>query len=558
MILKIKPIILFFILISSISVFSQKNTLTPYYDTLVYARTAIKPTFYKIPLNNKSTNRILKTIELRNNFPFQKELIRDTLHKSIIDTFYIKSSTGELFYKNFSNYTFFNPANDLSQNKKWIVPSSLAYYQNPTNVSVDVNQFQLNLNELTNKNLSDFFKPFFILNNEIRNSDYKVFVNYVRDSVVRRLLAAELGAENWLTPTFDAKGNIKDTAQWNLNWETPIEWRKIEENEQYPILADMYLGQGNRFYDRLAIDSKKLNYQYTDKEGNVKTLNVYPDTLKWSSACSIFLYDWTECYFWHFAYDNYPAVNISWDQAQAFCNWITKEVTKFAIKEKLPFKLNIDLSTIYQWEYAVSKSMEAQKVAMKSNYSWLTDLIITDNQFSPINDSITEKYASEDDEQKLGSINRLTVFLRKTYPCQFLDENGNYKYLRDFFLKPIQFNSKINKNDILNINNLGKNVSEWLQESYNENYQLMYYKRMELLLKTKGMDADIQALLEEYYNTFNHPNGRMVVGANWLDYRDEYYEGKSYASQMAKIFADPTKGYPTVGFRLVMNIEPIE
>jgi hypothetical protein len=558
MIFKKKSFILFSLLLVSCFVYSQKNTLRPYYDTLVYARTAIKPSFQKAPSSEKSSNRVLKTIELRNNFPFQKEIIRDSLHQPIIDTFYIKAFVGDIYLKKWINWTFLNPANDLLQNKKWIVPSSLAYYQNPTNVTVDVNQFQLNLNELTNKNLSDFFKPFFILNNEIRNSDYKVFVNYVRDSVARRLLAAELGAEKWLTPTFDTQGNLKDTSEWNLNWETPLDWRKIEENEQYQILADLYLGRGDRFYDRLAIDSKKLNYQYIDKEGNPKTLNIYPDTLKWNSVCSFYFGDWTNMYFWHVAFDDYPVVNISWDQAQAFCNWITKEVTKFAIKEKLPFKLNIDLPTIYQWEYAVSKSMDAQKVAMKSNFSWLTDLIINDNQFSPINDSITEKYASEDDEQKLGSINRLTVLLRKTYPCQFLDENGTYKYLRDYFLKRIVYNPKNNKNDVLNINNLGKNVSEWLQESYNENYQLMYYKRMELLLKTKGMDADIQALLEEYYNTFNHPYGRMVVGANWLDYRDEYYEGKSYASQMAKIFADPTKGYPTVGFRLVMNIEPIE
>jgi len=187
---------------------------------------------------------------------------------------------------------------------------------------------------------------------EITNNEYRQFVHWVRDSIMRRLLGEQI--EDYVISE-DEYGNVIDPPL--LNWDVDIDRRDEEVNE---IVQEMYLPQNERFFGRKEIDTRKLVYEYfwidlqqaaksgnrydwetgeyngyvmnnegqrievTDRSAFVirDRVLVYPDTLSWISD---FTYSYNEplakMYFWHPAYDNYPVVGVNWQQASAFCIW---------------------------------------------------------------------------------------------------------------------------------------------------------------------------------------------------------------------------------------------
>ncbi len=109
-------------------------------------------------------------------------------------------------------------------------------------------------------------QAFYIDDSEISNNEYRQFVNWVRDSIARRLLIAGgqedfgLSQEDFLNlwPVYTTDQNLQDPY---VNWETRIDWDTQEEDVR-TILQPMYLPEGERFYNRKEIDTRKLNYEY--------------------------------------------------------------------------------------------------------------------------------------------------------------------------------------------------------------------------------------------------------------------------------------------------------
>lgn len=109
-------------------------------------------------------------------------------------------------------------------------------------------------------------QAFYIDDSEISNNEYRQFINWVRDSIARRLLIAGgqedfgLPQEDFLNiwPVYTTDQNLQDPY---VNWETRIEWETQEEDVR-TILQPMYLPEGERFYNRKEIDTRKLNYEY--------------------------------------------------------------------------------------------------------------------------------------------------------------------------------------------------------------------------------------------------------------------------------------------------------
>src|SRR5690606_19453813 len=205
-------------------------------------------------------------------------------------------------------------------------------------------------------------RSFYMDETEITNSQYRQFVGWVRDSIVRlklAILADEVGA----TPGAGGIGEFAFTDQ-NQDNLTPYEqymydnyWgfgedfyegRKINKDveliwdtslspdEYYAEVMDtMYLPFSESYNGLRTLDVSKLRFQYTtmdiqaaakDRSTDTRekrskyikreSLEIYPDTTVWIRDYN---YSYNEPmhndYFWHSAYDDYPVVGVSWKQA---------------------------------------------------------------------------------------------------------------------------------------------------------------------------------------------------------------------------------------------------
>ena len=218
-------------------------------------------------------------------------------------------------------------------------------------------------------------KAFYMDETEITNSEYRQFVNWVRDSVVRTELAVaayyKIGEDNseddplWdFMPVYSRPSDgeeksayqlyleenglgeldIENKTTYRLNWDVKIPWERSDyldanyaavlEGGIGPDLLEDYEGfftpadstpNGLR-----AFKTKRIKYNYRDfdsknnKWSEFKEIEVYPDTTVWYKD---FSYSYNEPmhndYFWHDAYAEYPVVGVSWEQAKAFAHWRT-------------------------------------------------------------------------------------------------------------------------------------------------------------------------------------------------------------------------------------------
>jgi len=248
---------------------------------------------------------------------------------------------------------------------------------------------------LTSQTKTVSIRSFWMDETEITNSEYRQFVNWVRDSIARKMLGEQF--DQYLI-TQDELGNELNPPF--LNWEEPVEW----DNEEYAeILDELYLPENERFFRRKEIDARKLIYEYEwvdllqaakktnrynfetkqyegvvrDIKGEEKeikdrsafimkdALNIYPDTLCWIADFTYsFNEPWTQMYFWHPGFDEYPVVGVSWKQATAFCIWRSQLLNNYLTSKGEAWVMDYRLPTEAEWEYAARGGLD------NSVYPW--------------------------------------------------------------------------------------------------------------------------------------------------------------------------------------------
>jgi formylglycine-generating enzyme len=244
-------------------------------------------------------------------------------------------------------------------------------------------------NSMTTQTRTISIPSFWMDETEVTNSEYRQFVYWVRDSIARRMLGDQF--EEFLISE-DRFGNIIDPPY--LNWEARLDW----SNEEYAeILEDIFLPENERFFRRKEVDSRKLNYDYqwvdlqqaakktnrynfetNSYEGEVYNqfgervevadrsafimkdqVNVYPDTLAWIADFTYsFNEPWTEMYFWHPGFDEYPVVGVTWKQATAFSIWRTQLLNNFLRSKGQPEVMAYRLPSEAEWEYAARGGLD--------------------------------------------------------------------------------------------------------------------------------------------------------------------------------------------------------
>lgn len=221
---------------------------------------------------------------------------------------------------------------------------------------------------------------FFMDQTEISNSQYRQFVNWVRDSIA---------VTNYLNdPKYFIGGNgsKKGAAVQSPNGQKYIDWNYVK---RYPIwgrgakakgnaaggnaqkLQGMYYQGLDRIFDRNELDVRLLKYNYAmplyrraaehRNDKNFKrsdaifrdTVAVYPDTLVWLADFSYAANEpMVEGYFSHPSFKDYPVVGVNWLQARAFTVWRTRYNEAYKDSRRLPHRSPYDLPTEEKFEYA--------------------------------------------------------------------------------------------------------------------------------------------------------------------------------------------------------------
>ena len=248
---------------------------------------------------------------------------------------------------------------------------------------------------------------FWMDDTEVTNAEYRQFVFWVRDSIIRERLAdPAYGGDETYKIEEDEYG---EPVTPHLNWKKKIPWKKPTEDEEraiqsvykrHPIDGTYMLdaSQMNYRYEvfdyvQAALRRNRLNpaernrntdiavnpdevvmiskdTAYIDDEGrivretitrplsglhdflNTYIINIYPDTTCWvNDFQNVNNETYMRLYFSHPNYSNYPVVGVSWEQANAFCVWRTQFLLK-GLGKAAQYVQRYRLPTEVEWEYA--------------------------------------------------------------------------------------------------------------------------------------------------------------------------------------------------------------
>lgn len=253
------------------------------------------------------------------------------------------------------------------------------------------------IGEIADKPLNVSVDAFWMDETEITNDKYRQFVFWVRDSIILRSLV--VAGKDEFRMKFKNQTDEAAPEVARLNWKSKIPWNTKDE-EVRGIIGEFYYEGNNSVGSQRQIDPSKFQYNYQwinydqaalprnkydvntgaysanaqarvdtsfIEDGVIKNktilrklvnrrdlistriVNVYPDTIMWLRD---FQYSYNDpkmkMYFSHPGYANYPVVGVTWEQAQAFCQWRTQLFNNANYVAGQDYRL----PTEAEWEYA--------------------------------------------------------------------------------------------------------------------------------------------------------------------------------------------------------------
>ena len=263
------------------------------------------------------------------------------------------------------------------------------------------------------------------------------------------------------------------------------------------------------------------------------TRKFYPDTSLWIKE---FPYTYIEPmaknYFSHPAFNDYPVVGITWDQANAYCSWKSQKLQtlldKIGIKSTVEFRLPSEA----EWEFAAITNKDEKKHKNQADYT----------------SARRSRMAQLNDLQNIGQIHDINKVVLKQYAddgCLYTCKVATYPP------------------NNCGLYNMAGNVSEWTIDqgivwsfgSKNRRSKKLASKaEIETELEYLAQ-ADIDALgnpmlyienLTHDKDIFNSDNIKICKGGSWAN-------GLIYALPGSRQGIGKEKASTKIGFRIVIS-----
>lgn len=476
----------------------------------------------------------------------------------------------------FNGLVYINPTSKLTINRNHVQANSLRHYIDPSELvyinwgigSDTINEQKLKSYIDTSKDIrqskykqvvQSYFNSFYIKQTEVTNLEYRQFVNWVKDSIQMEAIYLEYPSFEKAKQLLNISKNtiLKDTVNrekirqnYNLNFDCEyLNAKNFNQENIFLITQPFRLKFEDRWYKRKENDITCLYYDY-----NNMLIQIYPDTIAWSEQHpELFNDPMVNLYFWHPAYNNHPVVGISKKQAEGYCYWKTQQFKNKTSLLDLPFDILIELPNTKDYENTIRYNTRSIYQKEIEDYELITNLKLeqTDSEkhllsrLKAKNMKYGDKTLTSNSPSKRPNSKRkhkkilenLWWYTSDDIPYQKLIEQ---KLFENYLENDISF--------------LSNNVSEWMTETYQDNYEALIKAYINYNCFASIKYCESQKLVDEYALKENDKNGNLIYGRNWFDERYGSNFGVNISGLYPKVFKEQNKQFATVGFRYIVRL----